>query len=187
MGLSRPRPWIKKTPGRMEKIGSDVTPRRDETCRESDTSPRAQKTFCLHQADTRKTICGALSSRGLTAKQPKRDFARSSPESYEMSEKRDSNGQWHRSTSGDHDSLPLRQSGQGTAIKDKLPRIITKKELRLIVPYSPQHILRLEKRGKFPNRVQLGARRVGWYLHEVHGWLQQRLRGATTVPFRKRV
>jgi prophage regulatory protein len=108
-------------------------------------------------------------------------------ECFEMSGKRNSNGQWHRSTSGEHDSLPLRQSGEGAAVKDKLPRIITKKELRLIVPYSPQHILRLEKRGKFPNRVQLGARRVGWYLHEVHGWLQQRSRGTTPVPFRKRV
>ena len=103
-----------------------------------------------------------------------------------MSGKKNSNGQWHRSPSGEHDSLPLRQSGEGAAIS-KLPRIITKKELRLIVPYSPQHILRLEKRGKFPNRVQLGARRVGWYLHEVHGWLQQQSRGTTPVPFRKRV
>jgi prophage regulatory protein len=123
----------------------------------------------------------------LTDKQPKRDFARNSPESYEMPEKSNSNGQWHRFPSGEHDPLPLRQPGQGAASKDKLPRIITKKELRLIVPYSPQHILRLEKRGKFPNRVQLGARRVGWYLHEVNGWLQQRSRGTTTVPFRKRV
>ena len=89
--------------------------------------------------------------------------------------------------SGGHDPLALHQSGRVADIKDDLPRIITKKQLRLMVPYSPQHILRLEKRGKFPKRVQLGARRVGWYLHEVHGWLQQRLRGATTVPFRKRV
>jgi prophage regulatory protein len=104
-----------------------------------------------------------------------------------MSEKRNSSGQWHPSTSAEHTSLPLRQSGLGATIKDKLPRITTKKELRLIVPYSPQHILRLEKSGKFPNRVQLGARRVGWYLHEINGWLQQRLRGTTAVPFRKRV
>jgi prophage regulatory protein len=141
----------------------------------------------LHRADTRKTIRGASSLKGLTAKQPKRDFARRFPEGYQMSEKRDANAQWHRSTPGEYNSLPLRQSGQGAAIKDKLPRIITKKELRLIVPYSPQHILRLEKRGKFPSRVQLGARRVGWYLHEVNGWLQQRLRGTTMVPFRKKV
>ena len=90
---------------------------------------------------------------------------------------------WQALPSDGHDRFGLHQSGRN----DELPRIITKKELRQIVPYSSQHILRLEKRGKFPKRVQLGARRVGWYLHEVHGWLQQRSRGTTAVPFRKRV
>jgi prophage regulatory protein len=57
-----------------------------------------------------------------------------------------------------------------------LPRIITRKELRQIVPYTPQHILRLEKQGKFPERIQIGARRVGWYLADVEGWLATRPR-----------
>src|SRR5262245_27803080 len=48
----------------------------------------------------------------------------------------------------------------------KLLRVITKAELRRIVPYTPQHILRLEKRGLFPRRVRLGANRVGWLLAE---------------------
>ena len=60
-----------------------------------------------------------------------------------------------------------------------LPRIITKKELRLIVPYTPQHILRLERRGKFPKRVQVGARRVGWFLVEVEEWLAGCERGVS--------
>ena len=55
-----------------------------------------------------------------------------------------------------------------------IPRIITKKELRLLVPYSPQHILRLEKMGKFPRRIKIGARRVGWYLHLVLEWLNEK-------------
>jgi prophage regulatory protein len=62
-----------------------------------------------------------------------------------------------------------------------LPRIITKKELRLIVPYTPQHILRLEKSGKFPKRIQIGTRRVGWYLSEIELWLQQRGRGVSQL------
>lgn len=57
----------------------------------------------------------------------------------------------------------------------QLPRIITKKELRLIVPYTPQYILRLEKQGKFPRRIQIGARRVGWLLSDVEAWLQSRM------------
>jgi prophage regulatory protein len=55
-----------------------------------------------------------------------------------------------------------------------LPRIITRRELRQIIPYCPQHILRLEKQGKFPKRIQIGARRVGWYLTDVEAWLAER-------------
>jgi predicted DNA-binding transcriptional regulator AlpA len=36
-----------------------------------------------------------------------------------------------------------------------------------MVPLSPQHILRLEKRGEFPKRIPVAKRRVGWWLHEV--------------------
>lgn len=55
-----------------------------------------------------------------------------------------------------------------------LLRIITKKELRLMVPFSPQHIYRLEKAGKFPKRIKIGTRRVGWRLADVVGWIEQR-------------
>ncbi|OAN99633.1 transcriptional regulator [Sphingomonadales bacterium EhC05] len=54
-------------------------------------------------------------------------------------------------------------------------RIIGKVELRELVLYSPQHIARLEKAGKFPKRVRLGPNRVGWVLQEVLDWLQERL------------
>ena len=55
-----------------------------------------------------------------------------------------------------------------------IPRVITKKELRLLVPYTPQHILRLEKQGKFPKRIKIGPRRVGWYLHHIVKWLDDK-------------
>jgi len=55
-----------------------------------------------------------------------------------------------------------------------LPRIVTRRELRQIIPFSPQHILRLEKRNLFPKRIRIGARRVGWYLSEVEAWLADR-------------
>ena len=54
-------------------------------------------------------------------------------------------------------------------------RILSKKELRGIVLYSPQHIARLEKAGLFPKRVQLGPNRVGWLYDEVMAWLEERL------------
>lgn len=55
-----------------------------------------------------------------------------------------------------------------------LPRIITKKELRLIVPYTPQHIGRLERAGSFPKRIRIGKRRVGWRLSDIEAWLEER-------------
>jgi prophage regulatory protein len=66
-------------------------------------------------------------------------------------------------------------------VSHDLPRIVTKRELRLIVPYSPQHVLRLEKQGSFPKRIQIGARRVGWYLSEIETWLAERPKGSLSV------
>jgi len=54
-------------------------------------------------------------------------------------------------------------------------RILSKKALKELVLYSPQHIARLEKAGLFPKRVQLGPNRVGWVETEVLDWLDQRL------------
>ena len=54
-------------------------------------------------------------------------------------------------------------------------RILSKRQLKEMVLYSPQHVARLEKAGKFPKRIQLGPNRVGWVESEVLDWLQQRL------------
>lgn len=53
-------------------------------------------------------------------------------------------------------------------------QLITKRELRRMVPYTPQHILRLEKANKFPKRIQVGTRRVAWVLAEVECWIAER-------------
>lgn len=54
-------------------------------------------------------------------------------------------------------------------------RILSKKDLRALVLYSPAHIDRLEKAGRFPKRVQLGPCRVGWVESEVFDWISQRI------------
>ena len=54
-------------------------------------------------------------------------------------------------------------------------RILSKRQLKELVLYSPQHIARLEKAGQFPKRVQLGACRVGWVEEEVVAWLRERI------------
>jgi prophage regulatory protein len=42
------------------------------------------------------------------------------------------------------------------------------------IPYSHQHIARLEKAGKFPRRMQLGQCRVAWYCSAVEAWIASR-------------
>lgn len=54
-------------------------------------------------------------------------------------------------------------------------RIISKRQLKELVLYSPQHVARLEKAGEFPKRVQIGPNRVGWVEDEILEWLQERL------------
>ena len=54
-------------------------------------------------------------------------------------------------------------------------RMLSKRQLKELVLYSPQHIARMEKVGQFPKRVQLGPNRVGWVEGEVLDWLQTRL------------
>jgi len=60
-------------------------------------------------------------------------------------------------------------------------RLITKRELCQMVPYTPQHILRLEKEGKFPRRVQVGPNRVAWLESEVEAWVAARVAERDTV------
>ena len=60
---------------------------------------------------------------------------------------------------------------------DIVMRILSKRQLKELVLYSPHHVARLEKAGQFPKRVQLGPNRVGWVEDEVLDWLQQRLDG----------
>ena len=54
-------------------------------------------------------------------------------------------------------------------------KILSKKEVRGLVLYSPAHIARLERDGDFPKRVHLGPNRVGWIESEVLDWLQIRI------------
>ena len=56
-----------------------------------------------------------------------------------------------------------------------MKRILSKKQLLELIPYSPQHIARLEKAGLFPKRLKLGPNRVGWLEEEVMAWIQERL------------
>ena len=60
--------------------------------------------------------------------------------------------------------------------KEFAMKMLSKRQLRELVLYSPQHIARLEKAEKFPKRVQLGQCRVGWVEQEVLDWLNERIK-----------
>ena len=62
-------------------------------------------------------------------------------------------------------------------------KLLSKKQLKELVLYSPQHISRLELAGRFPKRVRLGSGprcRVGWIEQEVLDWLQGRIEARQT-------
>jgi len=58
-----------------------------------------------------------------------------------------------------------------------MTKLVTKKQLREIygIPYSLQHIARLESAGSFPRRVKLGQCRVAYVEEEIISWIEQRL------------
>lgn len=55
-------------------------------------------------------------------------------------------------------------------------RMLSKRQVRELVLYSPAHIARLEAAGQFPKRVKLGPSRVGWVEQEVLDWLMERVK-----------
>jgi len=56
-------------------------------------------------------------------------------------------------------------------------QLVSKRELKTIcgIPYTPQHIARLEAAGRFPKRVTLGGNRVAWLMCEVDAWVSERI------------
>lgn len=55
-------------------------------------------------------------------------------------------------------------------------QLLSKKQLLERVPYSPQHILRLENAGLFPRRIKPGGNsrnsKCFWVANEVEDWIQ---------------
>lgn len=56
-------------------------------------------------------------------------------------------------------------------------KVLNKRELRVKVTLSIQHITRMEKATppRFPRRIQLTPCRVGWLESEVDEWLNERI------------
>ena len=55
-----------------------------------------------------------------------------------------------------------------------MERLLTKKQVRELVGFSPAHIDRLEDQMRFPRRVRIGFR-VFWVYTEVQQWIANRI------------
>ena len=60
-------------------------------------------------------------------------------------------------------------------------RLLTIAEVCERVPYSRVHIYRLIKRGEFPDRVRLGANRVGWLEAAIVEWIRSKVTASTDL------
>lgn len=66
----------------------------------------------------------------------------------------------------------------GSDLEFVMMKLLSKKDVRALVLYSPQHIDRLEAEGRFPKRVKLSdyrGGRCGWIESEVLAWLEERI------------
>lgn len=57
------------------------------------------------------------------------------------------------------------------------PDLILSDEISKCIPYSQNHLRRLESAGQFPRRVRIGANRVAWVRGEINEWIEQRIAG----------
>lgn len=55
------------------------------------------------------------------------------------------------------------------------PKLIFSGEIAKIIPYTQNHIRRLEAAGDFPKRIRIGANRVAWLKIEVDNWIEERI------------
>ena len=61
-------------------------------------------------------------------------------------------------------------------------RVLTIAKVCELTTYTAQHIYRLERAGKFPSRLRLGANRVGWKLSDIEVWFAERPKARPETP-----
>jgi prophage regulatory protein len=56
-------------------------------------------------------------------------------------------------------------------------RLCSARQLRDVIgiPYSRQHIYRLEQANRFPKRIRLGQGRVVWNMDDVENWIAAKI------------
>jgi prophage regulatory protein len=57
--------------------------------------------------------------------------------------------------------------------------LLSSKEILRLIPYSQNHLRRLEAKGQFPKRIRIGANRVAWVESEIDSWIEDRVNART--------
>lgn len=60
-------------------------------------------------------------------------------------------------------------------------KVLKYQDLHGMFGFCRSTLYRMEKAGRFPKRIRLGSRSVGWNEDEVMAWLNTRPRGFTNV------
>ena len=63
------------------------------------------------------------------------------------------------------------------------PELIIANEITQLIPYSQNHLRRLEAQGNFPKRIRIGANRVAWLREEIDHWIEARVAARNGGPF----
>ena len=63
-----------------------------------------------------------------------------------------------------------------------MQKILTSPQLKEVIPYSISHLARLERAGKFPQRIRLSQNRIGWLASEVDEWITKRAEARSGKP-----
>ena len=53
--------------------------------------------------------------------------------------------------------------------------LVLSTEISKLIPYSQNHLRRLEAKGQFPKRIRVGENRVAWLRDEVDEWIETRV------------
>jgi prophage regulatory protein len=53
--------------------------------------------------------------------------------------------------------------------------LILSAEISELIPYSQNHLRRLEAKGQFPKRIRIGENRVAWLKDEIDSWIEERI------------
>jgi prophage regulatory protein len=57
-----------------------------------------------------------------------------------------------------------------------IERLLSLKQVREIIPFSPMQLYRLQKSGEFPRRIKIGKHRIAWRESDIQKWIEAKVK-----------